>query len=67
MENNKILINFFQEIIDKLEKDEVEHEKLVDLSKFMLKYKFEENYKFDDNLLKFLTMGWYVYSNMEKK
>ena len=67
MENKEILINFLDEIIDKLEKDEVEHEKLVDLSKFMLKYKFEENYKLDNDLIKFLTMGWYVYSNMEKK
>tara|TARA_B100000401_G_scaffold208779_1_gene141040 strand:+ start:3497 stop:3709 length:213 start_codon:yes stop_codon:yes gene_type:complete len=65
--NNNLLIDFFQDMIRKLENNEINEKKLKQLSEFMLKYKFENNgppsYQHDD-FVKFLTLGWYVYSNI---
>tara|TARA_B100000900_G_scaffold403014_1_gene409538 strand:+ start:29 stop:277 length:249 start_codon:yes stop_codon:yes gene_type:complete len=65
--NNNLLIDFFKDMIKKLENNEINEKKLRQLSEFMLRYKFENNrpvkYQHDE-FVKFLTLGWYVYSNI---
>ena len=63
--NNNLLIDFFKDIIKQLEQNKIEESKLRELSEFMLKYRFEHNgptFFDEDDFIKFITMGWYVYS-----
>ena len=65
--NNNLLIGFFQDIIKKLENNQINEKKLRQLSEFMLTFKFENNGPLNcqsDDFVKFLTLGWYVYSNI---
>ena len=64
MENTQENIsNFYKKISDDIKNKKITTEQLISLSKFMLKYKFEENYKEDDEIIKYLVMGWFVYNS----
>lgn len=65
--NNNLLIDFFQDLVTKLQNNEIEDNKLRNLSEFMFKYRFDNeksNNCQNEDFIKFLTLGWYVYSNM---
>tara|TARA_B100000073_G_scaffold140366_1_gene115533 strand:+ start:2420 stop:2620 length:201 start_codon:yes stop_codon:yes gene_type:complete len=64
MENTQQNISdFYKKISDDIKNKKISTEQLISLSKFMLKYKFEENYKEDDEIIKYLVMGWFVYNS----
>tara|TARA_A100001035_G_C27672261_1_gene448927 strand:- start:600 stop:800 length:201 start_codon:yes stop_codon:yes gene_type:complete len=64
MENTQENISdFYKKISDDIKNKKISTEQLISLSKFMLKYKFEENYKEDDEIIKYLVMGWFVYNS----
>ena len=65
--NNNLLIDFFKNIIKELKENRIEESKVRELSEFMLKYRFEHNESTtcdEDDFIKFISMGWYVYSNI---
>ena len=66
--NNNLLIDFFKDLIVQLEQKSINEAKLRQLSEFMLRYRFEHNGPSteNDDFIKFMTMGWYVYSNINQ-
>ena len=69
MNNNILLISFFRDLINELEENSISEPKLRDLSEFMMRYRFEYNGPTTndrEDFMKFLTMGWHVYTNICK-
>lgn len=70
----KEFINFLDEIKEKINSNELSDEKLELIFQFYIFYKFnsheeqmtsENNYS-EKDIIKFLTLGWWIYHNIEK-
>jgi len=61
------LIGFLKNLICSLEKDELNQQQLQRVSEFFMSYQLHEhvNTEFnEEDAIKFLTLGWYVYKVM---
>ena len=65
--DDKLLI-FLQELIQKIQTNSLEKDRRLELIDFYMKYNRPDNVEdLDDNdVLKFLCMGWYIYNELEK-
>jgi len=70
----KEFVDFLDEIKEKINSDELSDEKLELIFQFYIFYKFnsreeqltsENNYS-EKDIIKFLTLGWWIYHNIEK-
>jgi hypothetical protein len=63
------LISFLQNLIIKVEQDNLSTRQHHAICEFYTCYKFKERKKeitiSNEDYLKFLTLGWYIYSQME--
>lgn len=67
-ENNRILTRFLRRLATAIEKGEISGEELTQVGEFYVGYKYAENGKVEENeFLKFLIMGWYVYEMLKEK
>lgn len=58
-----ILIPFFKELINELEKETMMREDLKDISEFYMTYKCKKDKRTkEEDFFKFVVMGWYVYN-----
>ena len=68
--NANILVDFFKGIVTDLENDNTTDKNIKTLTDFMLSYKFQIQGPSNENkkdFIKFLTMGWYIYSQINEK
>ncbi len=63
------LIEFLKSLTKSLEKNELDDTKISRISEFFMSYNFqdqtneEEEFQ-DEELVKFLSLGWYVYTHL---
>ena len=67
--STSVLSSFLRTLAEKVDKDELSNQQLQKTVEFFLRYMFEE--KTDEKInnqdfMKFLIMGWYVYENIDK-
>ena len=68
MDNRKELVKFLRELINSIENNDIEDNKLLEISKFLIKFKFYENGKYEeDEMVKYMSLGWYIYTYLLKK
>jgi hypothetical protein len=68
--NDKLIIDFLKETITKFENNTLTENERFEITEFYLKY----NYKYintdddieEDNMKKYLTLGWYIYKLLGK-
>lgn len=60
------LINFMETVIDKLKNKTLTEIELKHVSEFYIAFKFIDikNELSDQELIKFLSLGWYIYKNI---
>jgi hypothetical protein len=68
------LITFFRDLADKIERKELSSEQLKNLGEIYIKdsmisnlQSIEEHLNDEEALLKYITMGWYVYEVLLQK
>jgi hypothetical protein len=71
MSDNKLLISFLRDLLQKIENGDISEENLRRVSEFFVSYKFEENklenpFR-DEDLDKYAYLGWYIYSQLQNK
>ena len=69
---NSVLVDFYKSIAKEIENDIVTEEQLFELGEFYREYKFKEEMassKTSDKkeLIKFLSLGWFIYSTINGK
>ena len=65
-ETVKVLSSFLRSVADRLEKNQVPAQKLEILTDFFVNYMSEPTTdKVEVDMVKYLAMGWYVYSNIK--
>uniref|UniRef100_A0A6C0D1D3 Uncharacterized protein n=1 Tax=viral metagenome TaxID=1070528 RepID=A0A6C0D1D3_9ZZZZ len=68
--DNNLLINFLKNIITDIETQKLSDDELKIVSEFYMRYKFNsesiDNTTSNEDFIKFLALGWYVYSYIEK-
>ena len=75
------LISFLRDLANSIEQKTIQRDQLLEVSKFFMSYKFQEQEIADDNgdpeiggsgdydqkeLIKFLSLGWYIYCTLLK-
>lgn len=78
MSNNVILIDFLRDLAQSIEENKLHNIEIEHIHRFYMEYHFKkevmtdtetdnntEGFKFDD-LLRFLSLGWYIYTVMLK-
>ena len=65
--DNNILKIFLKSILDNIENGQLTQTQQLMLSEFYLRYKFNNDCVTTehDDFIKFLTLGWYIYSHQE--
>ncbi len=65
--SNKYLINFLQNIINKLEQDDSSDKEKALVFEIMCKSIFVEDIEkhTEENLMKYLSLGYYIYNNKQ--
>ena len=68
MNNQQQLIDFLRNLANDIENNNLEDEKLLNISQFMMNYHFQneeisDDYSRDD-MIKFLSLGWYIYTQL---
>ena len=67
MTDNKTLTEFLKELALLIEQNKIEPEVLKDVGEFYMKIKFKSSDKSSkDELIKYLSAGYYIYNNIEK-
>ena len=67
MSNNKLLI-FLEDLIEKIKSDTIDHDKKLELLDFYIRYNSNiEPIDNDNDIIKYLCMGWYIYNQIENK
>jgi hypothetical protein len=71
MENTTLLLTtFLRTLATDIENGKLPDDKLQQVGEFFMTFLFlqdlEKNKKSDKDFLKFMTMGWYVYNNLQK-
>lgn len=62
------IVSFLHNLADCIEKDELTHKQMKIIGDFFLSYKFDTYVKTnekcisDNDLMKFVSLGWYIYS-----
>ncbi len=66
--NNKKLIEFLNELVESIEKHNIKPEVLKEIGEFYMKIKFNDDYskKEDKEMIKYLSLGYYIYNNIEE-
>jgi hypothetical protein len=65
MSNNKLLI-FLEDLIEKIKSDTIDHDKKLELLDFYIRYNSDiEPIDNDNDIIKYLCMGWYIYNQIE--
>ena len=61
------LISFFQHLICSIEQDKLSDKQYIAISEFYTCFKFKEKKEHfsPEDYLKFLSLGWYIYSQIE--
>ena len=71
MDNRKELVKFLRELSNSIENNDIEDKKLLEISKFFMKFKFYENGVYGeyekDEMVKYMSLGWYIYTYILKK
>jgi len=68
MDNTKELVKFLRELINSIENNDIKDNKLMEISKFLIKFKYEEDGKYEeDEMVKYMSLGWYIYTYLLKK
>ena len=71
MDNRKELVKFLRELSNSIENNDIKDEKLLEISKFFMKFKFDENGVYGeyekDEMVKYMSLGWYIYTYILKK
>lgn len=67
MENRKELVKFLRELSNSIENNDIEDKKLVEISKFFMKFKFDDGEYERDEMVKYMSLGWYIYTYILKK
>ena len=68
MDNTKELVKFLRELINSIENNDIKDNKLMEISKFLIKFKYEEDGKYEeDEMVKYMSLGWYIYTCILKK
>ena len=65
--SNDLLIQFLNDMITKLEQNELKDEEILSLYELWYKLKFLSEKHNDKDILKYLSLGYYIYSNLENK
>ena len=60
MENRKELVKFLRELSNSIENNNIEDKKLVEISKFFMKFKFDDGEYERDKMIKYM-FTWMVY------
>ena len=70
MNNQQQLINFLRNLANDIENNSIEDENLLKISQFMMNFQFQnqqdeqsDDYSRDD-MVKFLSLGWYIYTQL---
>lgn len=70
MNNQQQLINFLRNLANDIENNNIENENLLKTSQFMMNFQFQnqqdeqsDDYSRDD-MIKFLSLGWYIYTQL---
>ena len=59
MDNTKELVKFLRELINSIENNDIKDNKLMEISKFLIKFKYEEDGKYEeDEMVKYMSLGW---------
>ena len=66
MDSRKELVKFLRELSNSIENNDIEDEKLIDISKFFMEFKFGEQKYEKDEILKYMSLGWYIYTYLIK-
>lgn len=71
MDNDKLLISFLQKLADDLKKGKISQEEKQHIGEFYMSWIFNSGNNNSDDIseqdfMKFLTMGWYVYRQILK-
>jgi hypothetical protein len=66
---NKILIAFLRQLANLIERKELTEEKMCKIGEFFIQFLFQENINSNgvmanDEFMKFLTLGWYIYTQV---
>ena len=68
MNNQQQLIDFLRNLANDIENNNIEDEKLLNISQFMINYHFQNEEISDDysrnDMIKFLSLGWYIYTQL---
>ena len=61
-----LIAGFMRSVADNLEKGQIPPEKLETIADFFVTYTSEPTQdQIENDMIKYLTMGWYVYSNIK--
>jgi hypothetical protein len=66
---NHKLVPFLKELIESIESNQLSEEQLKHIGEFFMSYRFYENSNENSNetdIVKFITMGWYIYTQLLK-
>ena len=67
MDNRKELVKFLRELSNSIENNDIKDEKLLEISKFFMKFKFYDGEYERDEMVKYMSLGWYIYTYILKK
>ena len=72
MNNDKELIPFLRNLANSIESKNLTNQQLERISEFFMSYQFKEDISNEDEyspeeLVKFLFLGWYIYSHILKE
>ena len=67
MDNRKELVKFLRELSNSIENNDIEDKKLLEISKFFMKFKFDDGEYERDEMVKYMSLGWYIYTYILKK
>ena len=67
--NNNTLIELLESVIDDVKNDKYNHLQITYLSSLLHKFTFltqkNQNIPSNKDLISFLSLGWYIYNNLE--
>lgn len=67
--NDINIISFLEKLISDIKNKKIPENKLAKISELYINFDFEDKYTdtySDKDLLKFTTLGWYIYTNQNK-
>jgi len=65
MNSNKLLPQFLRALADKIDNNQLTPEQSKMVGEFFMSYLFKEDTELlDDDLTKFLVLGWYIYTHI---